>query len=79
MERVNVANQMARVLVVDDEADIRRFVRLALAPEGHDVTEAANVQRGLIDAGTGRPDLLVRDLCLADGDGVDFIREFRTW
>ena len=79
MERVNAANQMARMLVVDDEANIRRFVRLALAPEGHDVTEAANVQRGLIDAGTGRPDLLVRDQCLPDGDGVDFIREFRTW
>jgi len=79
MERVNAVNQMARVLVVDDEADIRHFVRLALAPEGHDVTEAANVQRGLIDAGTERSDLLVRDLCLPDGDGVDFVREFRIW
>ena len=79
MERVNAVNQMARVLVVDDEADIRRFVRLALASEGHDVTEAADVQRGLIDAGTGRSDLLVRDLCLPDGDGVDFVREFRIW
>jgi two-component system KDP operon response regulator KdpE len=75
----NPKDQGARVLVVEDEGDIRRFVRLALESEGHDVTEAATVQRGLIDAGTRRPDLVVLDLGLPDGDGVDFIREFRAW
>jgi two-component system KDP operon response regulator KdpE len=69
----------ARVLVVEDEADIRRFVRLALESEQHDVTEAASLQRALIEAGTRRPDLVVLDLGLPDGDGVDFIREFRSW
>ncbi len=69
----------ARVLVIEDEGDIRRFVRLALESEGHAVSEAASVQRGLIDAGTRRPDLVVLDLGLPDGDGLDFIREFRTW
>ena len=52
----------ARVLVIEDEEDIRRFVRLALVSEGHDVTEASSVQRGLIDAGTRPPDLVVLDL-----------------
>jgi two-component system, OmpR family, KDP operon response regulator KdpE len=69
----------ARVIVIEDEADIRRFVRVALESEGHDVTEAATLQRGLIEAGTRRPDLVVLDLGLPDGDGIDFIREFRSW
>ncbi|HEY6512401.1 MAG TPA: response regulator [Burkholderiaceae bacterium] len=69
----------ARVLVVEDDADIRRFVRLALQAEGHEAFEADGVQRGLIDAGTRRPDLIVLDLGLPDGDGVDFIRSLRAW
>jgi two-component system KDP operon response regulator KdpE len=68
-----------RVLIVEDEADIRRFVRMALEAEGLDVHEAATLQRGLIDAGTRRPDLVVLDLGLPDGDGVDFIRDLRGW
>jgi two-component system KDP operon response regulator KdpE len=69
----------ARVLVVEDEADIRRFVRLALESEGHEVYEAEGVKRALIEAGTRRPDLVVLDLGLPDGDGIDLIRELRTW
>jgi len=68
-----------RVLVVEDEADIRRFVRLALDSEGHEVFEADGVQRALIEAGTRRPDLMVLDLGLPDGDGVDVIRGLRGW
>ncbi|WP_374569301.1 two-component system response regulator KdpE [Ideonella sp.] len=68
-----------RVLIVEDEADIRRFVRLALESEGHEVFEADGVKRALIDAGTRRPDVVVLDLGLPDGDGVDFIRDLRGW
>jgi two-component system KDP operon response regulator KdpE len=68
-----------RILIVEDEADIRRFVRLALESEGHEVFEADGVQRALIEAGTRRPDLVVLDLGLPDGDGVDFIRDLRGW
>lgn len=67
------------ILIVEDEADIRRFVRLTLESEGHTVHEAATLQRGLIKAGTRRPDLVVLDLGLPDGDGVDLIRDLRTW
>lgn len=67
------------VLVIEDEATIRRFVRLALEAEGCEVFEAGGVQRGLIEAGTRRPDLVVLDLGLPDGDGVDYIRELRSW
>ncbi|MCZ2290822.1 MAG: response regulator [Burkholderiales bacterium] len=69
----------ARILIVEDEADIRRFVRLALQSEGHEVFEAETVQRGLIDAGTRQPDALVLDLGLPDGDGLELIREVRAW
>lgn len=67
------------ILIVEDEADIRRFVRLTLETEGHTVHEAATLLRGLIEAGTRRPDLVVLDLGLPDGDGVDLIRDLRTW
>jgi two-component system KDP operon response regulator KdpE len=69
----------ARVLVVEDEAEIRRFVRLALTMEGFEVHEADGLKRGLIEAATRRPDLVVLDLGLPDGDGVDLIRDLRTW
>ena len=68
-----------KVLVVEDEAEIRRFIRLALQAESLEVAEAQSVQRGLVEAGTRRPDLVVLDLGLPDGDGLDFIRGLRTW
>jgi two-component system KDP operon response regulator KdpE len=67
------------VIVVEDEAQIRRFVRLALETEDCIVHEAETLQRGLIDAGTRHPDLVILDLGLPDGDGVDFIHDLRNW
>ena len=69
----------ARILVVEDEPDIRRFVRMTLESEGHEVFEAATLERGLIEAGSRRPELAIVDLGLPDGDGVDLIRDLRTW
>ena len=69
----------ARILIVEDEADIRRFIRLTLDSAGYEAYEADSVKRGLIDAGTRRPDLVIVDLGLPDGDGVDLIRDLRTW
>jgi two-component system KDP operon response regulator KdpE len=69
----------ARILVVEDEPDIRRFVRMTLESEGHEVHEAPTLQRGLIEAGSRRPELAIVDLGLPDGDGVDLIRDLRTW
>lgn len=68
-----------RILVVEDEPDIRRFVRMTLESEGHEVFEAPTLQRGLIEAGSRRPDLAVVDLGLPDGDGVELIRDLRGW
>jgi two-component system KDP operon response regulator KdpE len=66
-------------LLVEDEPHIRRFVRSALEAEGWQIVEAALMQRGLIDAGTRKPNLVILDLGLPDGDGVDFIRDVRQW
>lgn len=67
------------VIVIEDEPKIRRFVRMSLESEGCQVFEADSVKRGLIEAGTRKPDLAVLDLGLPDGDGVDFIRDLRAW
>jgi two-component system KDP operon response regulator KdpE len=66
-------------LLVEDEPQIRRFVRAALEDEGWQVFESATLQRGLIDAGTRKPDLIVLDLGLPDGDGIDFVLDLRKW
>jgi two-component system KDP operon response regulator KdpE len=66
-------------LVLEDELEIRQFVRVSLEAEGWQVFEAGTVKQGLVEAGTRRPDLVIADLGLPDGDGVDFIREVRTW
>ena len=66
-------------LLVEDEPQIRRFVRAALEEEGWQVHEAPGLQRGLIDAGTRKPDLIVLDLGLPDGDGIDFVIDLRQW
>lgn len=68
-----------RVLVVEDEADIRRFVRIALEQAGMEVFEAATAAQARIDASTRQPELLIIDLGLPDGDGKALIREVRNW
>lgn len=70
---------MATVLIVEDEKEIRRFVRLALEGEALKVVDADTLQRGLIEAATRKPDLVILDLGLPDGDGRDFIRDLRQW
>ncbi len=66
-------------ILIEDEPQIRRFVRAALEDEGWLVHEADTARRGLADAGTRKPDLLVVDLGLPDGDGLALIRDVRTW
>lgn len=66
-------------LLVEDEPQIRRFVRTALEDEGWRVFEADTIKRGLIEAGTRKPSLIILDLGLPDGDGNVFIRDVRAW
>jgi two-component system KDP operon response regulator KdpE len=74
-----MAHSAPVAVVIEDEPQIRRFVRSALEEEGWQVFEAATLARGLSEAGTRKPDLLVLDLGLPDGDGLDLIRDVRGW
>jgi len=64
---------------VEDEVEIRRFVRMALEHDGFEVFEADRVQRGRIEAGTRYPDPVVLDLGLSDEDSEALIRDLRAW
>ena len=66
-------------ILVEDERQIRRFVRTALEAEGWVVHECETVREGLSGAGTRQPDLIVLDLGLPDGDGMGFLRDLRGW
>lgn len=79
MTQMNDVATAPIALLVEDEPQIRRFVRAALEEEGWQVHEASTMQRGLIDAGTRKPDLIVLDLGLPDGDGIDFMVDLRKW
>jgi two-component system KDP operon response regulator KdpE len=66
-------------ILVEDERPIRRFLRTALETDGWQVFEAETIKQGLVESGTRKPDVVILDLGLPDGDGVDFIRDLRTW
>ena len=74
-----MSTPMPIALVLEDEREIRQFVRVSLEAEGWQVSEAPTAKQGLVEAGTRRPDLVVLDLGLPDGDGVDFLRDLRGW
>ena len=67
------------ILLIEDEPEIRRFLRASLSAEGYRIAESASARRGMIDAGTHKPDMAIVDLGLPDGDGIDVIREIRSW
>ncbi len=69
----------ARILIVDDEAPIRRFLRVALEAEGYGVIESATAREGLATAARESPALVVLDLGLPDADGLSLLRELREW
>jgi two-component system KDP operon response regulator KdpE len=75
----NLANKGARILVVDDEQEIRRLLKVALTAYGYDISEAANGQEGLTQAAILHPDLLILDMSLPDLDGLEVIRRLREW
>lgn len=67
------------VIVVEDEPQIRGVLRVMLEANGFRCIEADSAQRGLLDAATHRPDLMLVDLGLPDRDGIEVIRGVREW
>ena len=72
-------SQSATILVIDDEPQIRKFLRISLVSQGYTVLEAATGADGLSQAALRQPDVLVLDLGLPDMDGQHVLREFREW
>src|SRR5215813_5132451 len=70
---------MHQILAVEDEPDIRRILRALLEGDHYRFVEAETAQRGEIEARSHKPDLLLVDLGLPDGNGVDLIRRIRSW
>jgi two-component system KDP operon response regulator KdpE len=68
-----------KVLVVDDEQAIRRFLKVALSSQGYTVTESASGSEALSIAATKKPDIIILDLGLPDIDGVEVTRLLRQW
>ena len=70
---------MHQILVVEDEPGIRHVLRVLLEAERYRVVEAETAQRADIEARSHKPDLMIVDLGLPDGDGLEVIRSVRAW
>jgi two-component system KDP operon response regulator KdpE len=70
---------MKRVLVIDDEIQIRRLLRISLQKKEYDVFEAATGFEGIQEIGKVRPDIILLDLNLPDTDGSHVLEEVRRW
>ncbi len=73
------ADNPVTVLVIDDEVQIRRLLRLTLEARGYRVIEATTGQEGLLEAAQHRPDIVLLDLGLPDLDGVSVLKRLREW
>ncbi len=68
-----------RILVVDDEAQIRKLLRIALTAAGYEVREAETAKEGVGKTATEQPDLVILDLGLPDADGREVVTRVREW
>lgn len=74
-----MANPAPVVVVIEDDPQMRRFLRTGLGSQGFQVFEAETGRQGLTEAGIRKPDLIILDLGLPDLDGVDIVRAVRGW
>lgn len=74
-----VSAPSARVLVIDDEPQIRKFLDISLRAQGYQVTLAVNGQAGLVSLATQGADLVILDIGLPDKDGHEVLKELRLW
>ncbi|MGY4532760.1 two-component system KDP operon response regulator KdpE [Pseudomonas sp. TE3786] len=74
-----MTSNASTILLIDDEPQIRKFLRISLAAQGYNVLEAATGSEGLAQAALAKPDLLVLDLGLPDMDGQQVLSEVREW
>ncbi|MFO1482636.1 MAG: response regulator transcription factor [Verrucomicrobiaceae bacterium] len=70
---------MSKALIIDDEQQMRRLLRMVLESRGYEVSEAADGQRGLQEAAFQRPDVVLLDLGLPGMSGIDVLKRLREW
>lgn len=74
-----MSSEGPKILLIEDEQEIRRFLRVSLVGQGYRLDEAATGQDGVLQAATQQPDLVILDLGLPDIDGMEVIRQVREW
>jgi two-component system KDP operon response regulator KdpE len=74
-----VTEPKATILLIEDEPQMRRFLRAAFATQPYALVEAATAREGLAQAASRAPDVILLDLGLPDGDGIDLTRRIREW
>jgi two-component system, OmpR family, KDP operon response regulator KdpE len=74
-----VVEPTAVVLLIEDEPQMRRFLRAALVNEAYRLVEAGTAREGMAQAAGQNPDIILLDLGLPDGDGIDLTRRLREW
>ncbi|MDD4905650.1 MAG: response regulator, partial [Methylobacter tundripaludum] len=67
------------IVVIEDDPQIRRFLRTGLSVQGFQVIEAGTGERGIVEVGTRKPELVILDLGLPGMDGIEVIRKVREW
>lgn len=72
-------SSLARILVVDDEKPMQKFLRICLESDGYEVLEALNAAEGMRQAAVGNPDLVLLDINLPDTNGFDVLKSVREW
>jgi len=72
-------NNKYKILIIDDEPQIRRLLKMALEANGYKVLEAETAQDGLLQASMNQPDVLLLDLGLPDNSGMDVLSKYRGW
>lgn len=72
-------NASAKALIIDDEPQLRRLLRIVLESKGYEVSEAETGTLGLGEAAFRRPDVILLDLGLPDMDGIDVLKKLREW
>lgn len=71
--------KLPKVLIIEDESTIRRFLKVSLESHSFETLEAVSGKEGLSMAGSHRPDVILLDVGLPDIDGFDIIKQLRTW
>ncbi|MGZ8219211.1 response regulator [Methylomagnum sp.] len=74
-----MVNPAPTVVLIEDDPQMRRFLRTGLGSEGFRVFEADTGRQGLVEVGTRKPDLVILDLGLPDMDGVEVVKAIRGW